>query len=66
MTSRQFRIGGLVLSAGFAALGIWAIAQAEYAFGAAWLVFSGMWLLQAFFRDRWVAAWERQRDRFRS
>ncbi|MDX6601450.1 MAG: hypothetical protein QOF13_652 [Solirubrobacterales bacterium] len=30
MTSRQFWIGGLVLAAAFAALGIWALAEAKY------------------------------------
>lgn len=63
MTSRQFRIGGFFLSAAFAALGIWALADAEYAKGAFWLVMSVAWLLLAFFRDKFVAARQRQRAR---
>lgn len=66
MTSRQFRIGGLVLSAAFAALGIWAFAEAKYGTGAFWLVMSVAWLLLAFFRDKFVAARGRQRTRLRS
>jgi hypothetical protein len=66
MTSRQFRIGGLVLSAAFAALGIWALAEAKYGTGTFWLVISVAWLLLAFFRDKFVAARERQRARLRS
>jgi hypothetical protein len=66
MTSRQFRIGGLVLSAAFAALGVWALAEAEYGTGTFWLVMSVAWLLLAFFRDKFVAARERQRARLRS
>ncbi len=66
MTSRQFRIGGLVLSAAFAALGIWALAEAKYGTGTFWLVMSVAWLLLAFFRDEFVAARERQRARLRS
>jgi hypothetical protein len=66
MTSRQFRIGGLALSAAFAALGIWALAEAKYGTGTFWLVISVGWLLLAFFRDRFVAARERQRSRLRS
>jgi len=52
MTSRQFRIGGLVLSAAFAALGIWALAEAKYGTGTFWLVMSVAWLLLASFRDK--------------
>lgn len=66
MTSRQFRIGGLVLSAAFAALGIWALADAEYAKGAFWLAISVGWLLLASFRDKFVGAQERRRARLRS
>jgi hypothetical protein len=66
MTSRQFRIGGLVLSAAFAALGIGALAEAKYGTGTFWLVMSVAWLLLAFFRDKIVAARERQRARLRS
>jgi hypothetical protein len=66
MTSRQFRIGGLVLAAANAALGIWALAEANYGTGAFWLVISVAWLLLAFFRDKFVAAWERKRARLRS
>lgn len=65
MTSRQFRIGGLGLSAAFAALGIWALAEARYGTGAFWLAISVAWLLLAFFRDKLVAARERQRARLR-
>jgi hypothetical protein len=66
MTSRQFRIGGLIISVGFAALGIWALAEGRYATGAFQLVLSAGWLLLAFFRDKLVAARERQRTRPRS
>ena len=66
MTSRQFRIGGLVLAAANAALGIWALAEANYGTGALWLVISVAWLLLAFFRDKLVSARERQRARLRS
>ena len=37
MTPRQFRIGGIVLSAAFAGLGIWALAEAKYGNGTFWL-----------------------------
>jgi hypothetical protein len=66
MTSRQFRIGGLVLSAAFAALGIWALTEAKYGTGTFWLVMSVAWLLLVFLRDNFVAARERQRARLRS
>lgn len=66
MTSRQFRMGGLVLSAAFAALGIWAITEARYGTGTVWLVVSVAWLVLAFFRDKILAARERQRARLRS
>jgi hypothetical protein len=65
MTSRQFRIGGLVVSAANAALGIWALAEAKYGTGTFWLVMSIAWLLLAFFRDKFLAARERQRARLR-
>jgi hypothetical protein len=65
MTSRQFRVGGLVLSAAFAALGIWALVEAKYGTGTFWLVMSVAWLLLAFFRDKFVAAREQQRARLR-
>jgi len=51
MTSRQFRIGGLALSAAWAVLGVWALAEAKYGTGTLWLVMSVAWLLLAFFRD---------------
>jgi hypothetical protein len=66
VTSRQFRIGGLVLAAANAALGIWALAEANYSTGAFWLVISVAWLLLAFFRDKFIVAWERKRARLRS
>ncbi|HET9154872.1 MAG TPA: hypothetical protein VFN85_12255 [Solirubrobacterales bacterium] len=66
MTSRQFRIGGLVLTAAYVALGIWALAEAKYGTGGFWLVMGVAWLLLAFFRDKMVATWERQRACFRS
>jgi hypothetical protein len=66
MTPRQFRIGGLVLSAAFAALGIWALAGDEHLKGTFWLAVSVAWLLIAVFRDRLVAARKRQRARLRS
>lgn len=65
MTSHQFRICGIVLSVAFAALGIWALAKAEYGTGTFWLVTSVAWLLLAFLRDKFVAARERQRARLR-
>jgi hypothetical protein len=34
MTPRQFRIGGIFLSAAFAGLGTWALAEAKYGTGA--------------------------------
>ncbi len=66
MTSRQFRIGGLVLFAAFAALGIWALAEAKYGIGTFWLVLSVAWLLLAVFRDKIISARERQRARLSS
>lgn len=66
MTSRQLRIGGLVLSAAFAALGIWALTEARYGTGTFWLVMSVAWLVLAFYRDKILAARERQRARLRS
>jgi hypothetical protein len=66
MTSRQFRIGGLILAAANAALGIWALAQGNYGTGAFWLVIGVAWLLLALFRDKFVAARTRQRARLRS
>lgn len=66
MTSRQFRIGALLLTAAYIALGIWALAEAKYGTGAFWLVMGAAWLLLAFFRDKMVATRERQRARFRS
>jgi len=64
MTSRQYRIGGLVLSATFAALGIWALAEAKYGTGTLWLVMSVAWLLLAFFRNEsQQRAQERRRQR---
>jgi uncharacterized membrane protein YccC len=49
MTSRQ-RIRGLIFAAAFAALGIWALAEARYGTGAFWLVIGVAWLLLALFR----------------
>jgi hypothetical protein len=66
MTSRQFRIGGLLLTAAYIALGIWALAEARYSTGAFWLVMGVAWLLLAFFRDKLVATWDRKRARVRS
>jgi hypothetical protein len=66
MTSHQFRIGGLVLSAAFAALGIWALSEAKYGTGTFWLVISVAWLLLAFFRDKLIAVRGRLRARLRS
>jgi hypothetical protein len=66
MTSRQLRIGGLVLSAAFAALGIWALAEAKYGTGTFYLAISAAWLLIAAFRDSLVAARKRERVRLRS
>jgi hypothetical protein len=63
MTPRQFRIGGLILSAAYAALGIWALAESNYGTGTFWLVMSVAWLLLAFFRGKFVAVWKRQRAR---
>lgn len=61
MTSRQFRIGGIVLSGAYVALGIWAFAEAKYGTGAVWLVMGAAWLLLAFFRDKFLAARKRRR-----
>jgi alpha-beta hydrolase superfamily lysophospholipase len=63
MTSRQFRIAGLVLSAAFATLGIWALAEARYGTGAFWLAMSVAWMLLAFFRNNTLRAQERRRQR---
>jgi hypothetical protein len=63
MTSRQFRIGGLVLSAAAAALGISALAEAKYATGAFWLAMSVAWTLLAFFRNNTLRGQERRRQR---
>jgi hypothetical protein len=63
MTSRQFRIGGLVLSAAFAALGIWALAEAKYGTGTFWLAMSVAWMLLALFRNNTLRAQERRRQR---
>lgn len=63
MTPRQFRIGGLVLSAAFAILGIWALAEAKYGTGTLWLVMSVAWVLLAFFRNNTLRAQERRRQR---
>ena len=63
MTSRQFRVGGLVLSAAFAALGIWVLAEAKYGTGAFWLVVSAMWLLLAFFRNNVLQRAQERRQR---
>src|SRR6478609_8830199 len=63
MTSRQFRIGGLVLSAAFAALGILALAEARYGTATFWLVVSVAWMLLAFFRNNALRAQERRRQR---
>ena len=51
MTSRQFRIGGLLISGAFAVHGTWALAEAKYGIGTFWLVMSIAWLLLAFFRN---------------
>ena len=66
MTSCQFRIGGLTLSMAFAGLGIWSIADGAHIKGAFYLAIGVAWLFLAFFRDRFVAALERQRARIRS
>jgi hypothetical protein len=66
MTSRQFRIGRLILFAAFAALGIWALAEAKYGTGTFWLALSVAWLLLAIFRDKIISARERQRARLSS
>jgi alpha-beta hydrolase superfamily lysophospholipase len=63
MTPRQFRIGGLVLSAAFAILGIWALAEAKYGSGTLWLVMSVAWVLLASFRNNTLRAQERRRQR---
>jgi len=63
VTPRQFRIGGLVLSAAFAALGIWALAEAKYGTGAFWLAISVAWMLNALFRNNTLRAQENRRQR---
>jgi hypothetical protein len=65
MTPRQFRIGGIVLSAAFAGLGIWALAEAKYGTGTFWLVMSVAWMLLAFFRNDTLRVQERRRQRLR-
>lgn len=66
VTSSGMRIGQLVLSVAFAALGIWSLADGEHFKGAFYLVISVAWLLTAAFKDRLVAARKRQRARLRS
>jgi hypothetical protein len=66
VTSREMRIGQLVLSVAFAGLGIWSLAKGDYAEGAFYLAISVAWLLIAAFRDRLVAARKRQRSHLRS
>ena len=63
MTPRQFRIGGLLLSAAFATLGVWAIVDAEYSKGALWLATSVAWMLLALFRNNTSRAQVRRRQR---
>ena len=63
MTSRQFRIAGLALSATYAALGIWALAEAKYGTGTFWLFVSVAWMLLAFFRNNYLRAQVRRRQR---
>jgi hypothetical protein len=65
MTSSQFRIGGLLLSVVYVALGIWALAESRYGTGMFSLVMSVAWLLLAFFKDKIVAARKGQRARLR-
>jgi hypothetical protein len=60
------RIGKLVLSVAFAGLGIWSIAEGDHLKGAFYLAASIAWLLIVAFRDRLVAARQRQRARLRS
>ena len=62
MTSRQFRVWGPILSAAFAALGIWALAEAKYGTGTLWLVMSVAWMLSALFRNNTLRAQERRRQ----
>jgi hypothetical protein len=66
VTSRGMRIGQLVLSVAFAGLGIWALGEGDHVKGAFYLSISVAWLLVAAFKDRSVAARERQRARLRS
>lgn len=63
MTPRQYRIGGLVLSAAYAALGVWSLAEAKYDTGAFWLAIGVAWMLLAFFRNDTRQAQERRRQR---
>lgn len=56
MTSRQLRFSRLFIGVMFAGLGIWALADARYAFGAFWLAASVAWLLMAAFE------WPQPRD----
>jgi hypothetical protein len=63
MTPRQFRIGGIVLSAASASLGIWALAEAKYGTGAFWLAMSVAWMLNALFSNNTLRRQERRRQR---
>jgi hypothetical protein len=65
VTSRGIRIWQLFLSVGFAALGIWAFAEAKYISGVIYVVFSVSWLVFAA-KGRIGATRERQRARLRS
>jgi hypothetical protein len=49
VTLREVRYSRLFIGVMFAGLGIWALADARYAFGAFWLVASAIWLLMGAF-----------------
>jgi hypothetical protein len=67
VTPRWYRITMFVFAVVWAALGVWSLADGDYAGGAFDLALGVAWLLMAFFRDRlaprFVAARERQRAR---
>jgi len=64
VTSRGRRVWQLALSVAFAALGIWALADAKYVIGGFYLAFSVGWL--SFAAKGWrTATRERQRARLR-
>jgi len=54
------RVIRLALAVAFAGLGIWALARADYGFGAMYIAFSAAWVLIAVFSDRLAAMRDRR------